>query len=400
MTNILILSATILAGAVLLLSPLARARLWRATITPLASIIGSGFLVLGPILNAAYGGYAPLAMAVLCLCAYAFGAAIRFNIGDLGDGEDSPRHAVGRVVETASSWVLAAAYVVSVAYYLNLFGAFGVHLTPWDGPVPGRLLTSAIFVLILITGWTRGFVALERLEQVTVGLKLAVIVGLLVGLCLYFVQRAGESALMFNPPDVTGWAAATLGFGLIVTVQGFETSRYLGDTYDAATRIRSMKLAQWVASAIYLIYALLLAWIFAPDRIALNETAIIDMMAVVAPILPLLLVAAALAAQFSAAVADTSGSGGLIHELTRTKLSVRQAYALVVSGGLILTWSANVFVIISYASRAFALYYALQAMLAALAAHRQRRSLVSVGFALLAVLGVVIAVFGTPVEGS
>ncbi|MEK9751843.1 MAG: hypothetical protein VW338_01335 [Rhodospirillaceae bacterium] len=37
------------------------------------------------------------------------------------------------------------------------------------------------------------------------------------------------------------WRAMTLGFGLIVTVQGFETSRYLGDEYDATTRNRSMR---------------------------------------------------------------------------------------------------------------------------------------------------------------
>jgi hypothetical protein len=36
-----------------------------------------------------------------------------------------------------------------------------------------------------------------------------------------------------------------------------------------------------------------------------------------------------------------------------------------VGGGLALTWTANVFEIISYASRAFAPYYALQAMIAA-----------------------------------
>ena len=46
----------------------------------------------------------------------------------------------------------------------------------------------------------------------------------------------------------------TLAFGLIVTVQGFETSRYLGAEYDARPRIASMRLAQWIASAVYLAY--------------------------------------------------------------------------------------------------------------------------------------------------
>lgn len=55
----------------------------------------------------------------------------------------------------------------------------------------------------------------------------------------------------------------------------------------------------------------LLSFTFAPDTTALTETAIIDRMAIVAPVLRLSLIAAAISAQFSAAVADTGGSEGL-----------------------------------------------------------------------------------------
>ena len=70
MLSISILVATIVVAVILLLPRIANATLWRATTTPLASIIGSGFLILGPILSEHYGGYAPLVMAALCLCAY------------------------------------------------------------------------------------------------------------------------------------------------------------------------------------------------------------------------------------------------------------------------------------------------------------------------------------------
>lgn len=50
------------AGLVLLQPRLMHAPAWRATITPLASIIGSGFLVAGPILAHAAGNLAWLAM--------------------------------------------------------------------------------------------------------------------------------------------------------------------------------------------------------------------------------------------------------------------------------------------------------------------------------------------------
>ena len=193
----------------------------------------------------------------------------------------------------------------------------------------------------------------------------------------------------------------TLAFGLIVTVQGFETSRYLGAEYDARTRIESMRLAQWIATAIYLSYIVLLAYVFRSGEFALTETAIIDMMVVVAPILPLLLVAAALSAQFSAAVADTSGSGGLIAELTRNRITPNHAYALLSVAGLVLTWSSDIFDIIAYASRAFALYYTLQSLIAMLAAWKNRADhRLAFMFGGLAVLGFLILIFGEAAEGS
>ncbi|WP_373007662.1 hypothetical protein [Hyphomonas sp.] len=398
--NGLILIVTLAAGVVLLMPRVAGIKTWRATMTPLASIIGSGFLVLGPILVSSYGKYAPLAMLALCIGAYLFGTAIRHNIHMRGEQDTDPDPLVARL-EMAGSWVLAFAYVISVAYYLNLFGAFGVSLTPWDDSLHARLLTSAVFVLILVVGWLKGFSALERMEQVSVSVKLAIILGLLVGLAIFFGKEATADKLVLLAPKATGWAGIALGFGLIVTVQGFETSRYLGSTYDAQTRIRSMRIAQLLSSAIYMIYIALVAYVFQGNELHLEETAIIDMMRVVAPILPFLLVAAALTAQFSAAIADTSGSGGLVAELTGGRVTERQAYALLVGVGLAFTWTIHLFEIISYASRAFATYYAIQSAIAAVLAHRAGGQWRKVSlFTVLTVLGLMIAVFGTPAEGG
>ena len=396
MLNGLIIGVTVLTGAILLYPRLANAPLWRAAITPLASIIGSGFLVLGPILDASFGRDALLVMAALCIVAYLFGAAIRFNIrhveGKMSDG-------VIRRLENASSWALAFAYIVSVAYYLNLLGAFAVSLTDLEDAFHAKLVTSGVFVVILLVGWTQGFGALERMEQVTVGVKLSIIVGLLFGLGWFFAERAGAGELIVKPSQIHGWAAVTLAFGLLVTVQGFETSRYLGEEYDAETRIRSMRLAQWLSAAIYMIYIAFLSFSFAPNTIGLSETAIIDLMAIVAPILPMLLIAAALSAQFSAAVADTGGAGGLVAELTRGRMSARAGYAVLVMAGLTLTWGMSVFEIVSYASRAFAIYYALQAAIASRAAVKQGGTPGRVIlFGCLSCLGAMIAIFGASVE--
>ncbi|WP_457650333.1 hypothetical protein [Profundibacter sp.] len=399
MENTAILVTVAITAAILLWPRLANSTGWRAMITPLASIIGSGFLVLGPILNDSFGMFAPLMLLVLCGVAYLFGHAIRFNIAEINN--DTPRPFLAKRLETASSWMLSFAYFISVAYYLNLLGAFGMRLTPWNTPFNARLLTTAVFLFILFTGWTRGFKALERLEEYSVGLKLAIIAGLLVGMGFYFTNRAVEGALLLNPPTVTGWPALTLAFGLLITVQGFETSRYLGETYDAKTRIRSMKQAQWLSTLIYIVYIVLLAYVFAPGTMKLTETAIIDMMEVVAAILPFLLIAAALAAQFSAAIADTSGAGGLVEELTSHRLKPRDAYAVLVAVGLLLTWATDIFQIIAYASRAFALYYGMQAAIAAVtAAKNPRLHRAKWFYGALAILGFAIAIFGRAVEGG
>lgn len=396
MLSALILTVVVLTGFFLILPRVAGSTTWRATVTPLASIIGSGFLVLGPILDVSYGSYAPLVMLALCIVAYLFGSAIRFNISVLD--ENPHLSALSATLDKLASAVLAFAFFVSVAYYLNLFGAFGVSLTELNDSFHSNLLTTAIFVLILFVGWTRGFTALERMEQISVGLKLAIIAGLIFGLAVHFGQSAREGNLNLNPAQVSGWHSFALMAGLIVTVQGFETSRYLGSTYDAAVRIHSMQLAQWISAGIYCVYIVLLTYSFETTPMSLNETAIIKLMEIVAPILPLLLVAAALSAQFSAAISDTSGSGGLIAELSRGRIQEKYAYALLVGLGVFLTWNADVFEIISYASRAFALYYAIQSGIAALLARERHLNGKALGFSLMAVLGLLISVFGAPVE--
>ncbi len=396
--NVIIIMTVLVTGLILWSPMMHRVKTWRAMMTPLASIIGSGFLVLGPILEMAYGKYAPLVMIALCLGAYLYGAVIRYNIKDI-ESSSASRFWLVEKLETVASWSLGFAYIISVAYYLNLFGSFGVSLTAVNDATHAKLLTSAIFIIILFVGWTRGFQALERLEYVSVTLKLTIIAGLLIGLAIYFSEKVSNGGLIYNPPMLNGWSSITLAFGLVVTVQGFETSRYLSDVYDSQTRIRSMKFAQWVSSAIYIMYICLLAYVFDKGTLKFTETAIIDIMGIVAPILPLLLVAAALAAQLSAAVADTSGCGGLVGELTRNRIPPRMAYALLAGVGLALTWSANVFEIISYASRAFAAYYLLQALIAALNAWRAGNRWRSFGFMAMALLGVLIVIFGKPVEG-
>lgn len=395
LANFVVALGCVVAAAPLLMPRLARSRDWRATVTPLASIIGSGFLVLAPLLVREFGHHAGAAMAALCVLAYAVGGGIRSNI------EMRARHVGGRTVERlehASAWALSFAYVISVAYYLNLFGAFAVSLTPWHQPWHGKAVTSAVLLLIAGLGWRGGLHALERAETLTVGIKLAIIGGLLAGMAWYVAGHGMETGGAGSSGH-WGLSALPMFFGLLITVQGFETSRYLGAEYDVATRVRTMRRAQWLSSAIYVAYIGLTSICFTARDVPLSETAVIGMMAPVAALLPPLLVLAALAAQFSAAVADTNGCGGLVGEMSRGRLSPRQAYVALVAAALLLTWVADIFQIISLASRAFAVYYAMQMALAFVmgretGAPRWRRA----WHGALMLLMLVVVAFGQPAE--
>ena len=81
MLNVIILVVAVLLGGYLAFSKrLAGSSNWQATVTPLASIMGSGFLVSAPLLGGIVGNLAVVCMALLLMLAYAVGGAIRFNI--------------------------------------------------------------------------------------------------------------------------------------------------------------------------------------------------------------------------------------------------------------------------------------------------------------------------------
>lgn len=385
-----------LAAIILFLPKLRHARSWTAIVTPLASIIGSGFMVLAPLLDRSFGTAAGPAMLGLCGVAYLFGAAIRHNI--TSREADTPPPALIRNLERLSSAALAIAYIISVTYYLNLFGSFGVKLTPFNSEFNARCLATA--ALLFIGGWGvwKGLKGLESLETWAVSLKLAIIAGLVTGLAVHFGQEARAGTLVHPPIQVTGWAAITLAFGMVITVQGFETSRYLGSEYSPAERVRSMRRAQWIATLIYVVYVGLTSFIFRTGDIETSETAVIDMSRVIAPVLPALLVAAALAAQFSAAIADTVGCGGMASDVSGDRFPESRAYLVVAVLGLVLTWTTDIFQIIAMASRAFALYYSFQCAVATAYAWTARRRGLAISFAALAVLGLAISIFGRSVE--
>lgn len=406
MTSWMMLIGSLIFAFVTLHPRLLRNTAWRATVTPLASIIGSGFLIAGPILGEASGRYATLAMLGLCAIAWLFGSAIRYNIGHaepLIEPDGSPLWL--ERMDKASDFSLALAYFVSVAYYLNLFAAFGLRMIGSGAPMLIRLVTIAIIILLGAIGTFRGLRWLENIELPAVGIKLALIAGLMLALIAGFGQSIVDRTLMVPMIDhPRGLHELGILLGLVILVQGFETSRYLGHSYPPDLRIRTMRRAQLIATAIYVPFIAMMTPFFLnnPIRGPLSETAIIDILQPLGWAVAPLIIVTALASQLSAAIADMNGAGGLVNSASSHRVSVRWGYAGTAGVAILITLSANIFEIITYASKAFVLYYGIQSLTAAILAVKHGNK--DYGRSAIYAAGVIVALavlwFGIPAEGG
>jgi hypothetical protein len=402
MLNAIIIVVALLLGAYLAFSKrLSKSSSWKATVTPLASIMGSGFLVSAPLLAAVVGNLAVVCMALLLVLAYAVGGAIRFNIRHFEPIENDG-HGPAQTIAFLSRIVLAGAYFISVTYYLQLLAAFLLNAAGIQSQLVAHSITTGLLLVIGGIGIWRGLGMLERLEKYAVALNLGMIGALLVGLTVYNVNLllGGNWALPAISSEIN-FKDIRILLGLLIVVQGFETSRYLGAEHPAEQRVATMRTAQLLSAAIYLVF-IGLATVLFHDGLGADVTAIISMTAPVAVVLPILLSVAAIGSQFSAAVADNEGAGGLIEDITHHKLPMRYAYLLILLVTVALTWETNVNGIIAYASRAFALFYMLQCVVAFIVAWQSRdlprRSPRLASFAFLAVMCLLVFTLGLPSE--
>jgi hypothetical protein len=405
--NALVVAGTVTIFAVLWSPAIRGSRTWRATVTPLASIIGSGFLVVAPLLGYTVGHWAFIAMLGIVLLANGVGSAVRYNIlhvEDISDAEDvrgAPEDAL-KWLERVAKLVLAFAYIIAITFYLELLAAFVLKLFDVQDRVLQKEIASALIVFIGVYGFWRGLKQLELLEKFSVDTKLAIIAGFLLGLAFVNVQHLVSGTWALPRLDVE-WNIDTIRklLGAFLIVQGFETSRYMGNVYKAGERVSTMRYAQLTSAGIYLVF-IGLATLLLGSFSSISETGIITLSARVAAIMPILLVIGAAMAQFSAAVADTLASGGLVEDATYGAVKDRYVYLAVMLLSLALLWTSHILEIIAFASRAFAAYYAIQCGMAAfhsaLPSSAERNRGRAVLFAVLSVLMVLTALFGIPAE--
>ena len=55
----------------------------------------------------------------------------------------------------------------------------------------------------------------------------------------------------------TPWEVLTIVAGTLIVVQGFETPRYLGETFDADVRVSASRWSQIISTAVYILFVAL-----------------------------------------------------------------------------------------------------------------------------------------------
>ena len=347
----------------------------RATITPLASIFGSGFLVVVPVLASAVGPYSVFAIGAVLLLAYGVGGVIRHNISVVEPAlrADPPRAAVA--LEHASTVALIFAYVLSICLYLHILASFVLRPFGANGALNENLLVSGLILLIVALGAGGGLAPLEALEKYALGLTLAIVALLLAGFAVFDLRAAstGTGLALVGIPARDPLDAARVVAGTLIVVQGFETTRYLGESYDPETRVRASRWSQWISSAVYLAFVGLASPLVPSLEGRYGANSLFDLAAAASTLLPIPLVVGAALSQLSAAVADAVAAVGGVAEVVGSDDGTRVAYLAVGAGALLLAWAGDTMTVIAWASRAFAFYYFLQCLVALTVCPRARR---------------------------
>lgn len=399
--DLFLLITPILAFGILISGSVRRNRAWSAMVTPLASIIGSGFLVSVPLLASAIGIWAVAAVVGLTTLAFLIGGAIRYNIA-FGEPifQTAKKDSSIVLIEQLSHLVLVGAYFISVAYYLVLLATFALKFLGLSNPTFASIIATVLICMICLIGATKGLAGVERAEKITVSANLAAISALLVGLAIFGVTLPQPYTWTITSADHHSFDWGTLRFlmGLLIIVQGFETTRFMGSLYAPVTRVTAMRNAQIMSSLVYIVFFILMVPLFPYFTSTANVAGFIDVIAHVSPWLPLVVTAGAVASQFSASVADSIGASGLVSATSRGYISPKNAYLVIGAVAVCIIWTTDVILIVSLASRAFALFYAIQCTVAVMIARHRGDTVRSVWFGILALIAFGIAILGIPAD--
>jgi hypothetical protein len=367
-----------------------------ATVTPLASIFGSGFLIIIPILERELGALAVAGMAGVCVLAWTVGIAIRHNVAVVEPLTDAGHlDRITARIDRASDLVIVVAYVISVALYLRILALFVMGYVSSGSGASERLLAVILVAVITAVGLVRGLAGLELLERLALGSVLVLVLAIGARFASKDASQLLGRGLHLPPVPNPGLVSVLLVLGgIVITVQGFETVRYL-QHIDRQARIAGCRLSQLISAIVYILIVALATPLMGLGTRSGADPGLLQLVQRVAPLLVLPLVLCAVFSQFSAATADTEASVGNLRVIGWKPLRGRRRYLLVGAAAAVIAGTLGTYVIIMVASRAFAAYYALQCTVAL---RTSTRALTRVAYGVLALVMVAITLLALPAQ--
>jgi hypothetical protein len=365
---------------------------YQATVVPLANIMDVGFILFAPAIVLLAGFRAPLFMLGICLVAVAAGFAIAYNITNYEP--IAGRGGIPDRIEETSEWALLGASVVNIAYYTIVLVA--IVLLPFGQNSPGlrSAIGSGLLAVVILIGAGGGMDWLNRQGDRTTAFNLAAVIGIVVAFLVFNVQDLVGGRWDIGDPTDMGTDDIRKMIGLFAIVQGFEASRYIGVRFSAERRVSTMRVAQIVSTAVFVVFVLALLVVFLPPVGAASGTAILEGAEEVGgePLTWLLLLAA-LGSQTSAIIGATSSRSDM---LVSRKVARKLTFPIILIPAILLVVFVDLNVAVNLASRVFAAFFTIQASLATYLAFRNRAWLSVAGFMLVLMAMLTILVFGLP----
>jgi len=382
----------ILVIAYLLYRPtIQKSKRYQATVVPLANIMDVGFIIMSPAIVLLAGFAAPLVMLGVCLIAISAGFAIAYNIRHYEplEGTADP---LNRVERTAQ-WALLGASIINIAYYTLLLMA--LFLLPFDAFTQGRQsFMGAIYLgIILAIGYSGGMAWLNERGDRTTAFNLAAVFGVLVAFGIYNLQELLGGRWELGESPEPGIEEFRKIIGLFAIVQGFEAARYIGVRFGAEERISTMRIAQGISTVVFVALIGTILVLFLPPESEVDGTAIFIVSDRIGDAMPWLLLLAAIGSQTSAIIGATSSRSDM---LVTAKVPRRLSFVAILVPAILVVIFTDVNVAVNLASRVFAAYFLVQALLAGLLARRRANWPAAAGFAAVGLVMVVILVFGLP----
>jgi hypothetical protein len=366
---------------------------YQAMVVPLANIMDVGFIVMSPAIVLLAGFAAPLVMLGICLLAIATGFAIAYNIRHYEPLEhtDDPVNRIAHV----SRWALTFASVINIAYYTLLL----ITLVLW--PLGLYSVTNlaiggvVLLVALIVVGMAGGMDWLNNLGNKTTAFNLSAVVAVVAVVTAFVVYNIqewlggrwdlGQADTMISGDDFRKI------IGLFAIVQGFEASRYIGARFGKELRITTMRLAQVIASVVFVVFVASVLILYVQVQTDFSGESIFIVSDKVGDLMPWLILLAAIGSQTSAIINATMSRSDMLVE---HKMPRRWTFVVLLGPAIAIFLLVDITEAVALASRVFAAYFVLQAVIAWILARRVQNWAAVAGFTAIALAMGTITIFG------